>query len=125
MGGRGSSSGLPMPPRERGMDVTINGETTRYYFTRKNGVNYYKRGIGGMEQPTPLNMSQREFRERAESNGATTKNLSVSEWRKDLENYKKDRKETNDFLNQNEFNRTAKKDTRAERNYNRGARRRK
>lgn len=114
-----------MPPRERGMDVTINGETTRYYFTRKNGVNYYKRGIGGMEQPTPLNMSQREFRERAESNGATTKNLSVSEWRKDLENYKKDRKETNDFLNQNEFNRTAKKDTRAERNYNRGARRRK
>ena len=113
------------PPRERGMDVTLNGETTRYYFTRENGVNYYKRGIGGMEQPTPLNMSQREFRERAESNGATTKNLSVSEWRKDLENYKKDRKETNDFLNQNEFNRTAKKDTRAERNYNRGARRRK
>lgn len=63
------------------------------------------------EQPTPLNMSQREFRERAESNGATTRNLSASEWRKDLENYKKDRKETNDFLNQNEFNRTAKKDT--------------
>ena len=115
----------PCPPRERGMDVTINGETTRYYFTRENGINYYKRGIGGMEQPTPLNMSQREFRERAESNGATTRNLSASEWRKDLENYKKDRKETNDFLNQNEFNRTAKKDTRAERNYNRGARRRK
>lgn len=113
------------PPRERGMDVTINGETTRYYFTRENGINYYKRGIGGMEQPTPLNMSQREFRERAESNGATTRNISASEWRKDLENYKKDRKETNDFLNRNEFNRTAKKDTRAERNYNRGARRRK
>ena len=78
-----------------------------------------------MEQPTPLNMSQREFRERAESNGATTRNILASEWRKDLENYKKDRKETNDFLNRNEFNRTAKKDTRAERNYNRGARRRK
>lgn len=125
MGGRGANSRLPIHPLEHGMDVTINGETTRYYFTRKNGVNYYQRGIDGMPQPTPLNMPQREFLQRVESNGATTRNISASEWRKDLENYKKDRKETNDFLNRNEFNRTAKKDTRAERNYNRGARRRK
>lgn len=125
MGGRGANSRLPIHPLEHGMDVTINGETTRYYFTRKNGVNYYQRGIDGMPQPTPLNMPQKEFRQRVESNGATTRNISASELRKDLENYKKDRKETNDFLNRNEFNRTAKKDTRAERNYNRGARRRK
>lgn len=125
MGGRGANSRLPIHTLEHGMDVTINGETTRYYFTRKNGVNYYQRGIDGMPQPTPLNMPQREFRQRVESNGATTRNISASELRKDLENYKKDRKETNDFLNRNEFNRTAKKDTRAERNYNRGARRRK
>ena len=123
MGGRGANSRLPIHPLEHGMDVTINGETTRYYFTRKNGVNYYQRGIDGMPQLTPLNMPQREFRQRVEANGATTRNLSAAERREDVEKYKKHRKEMDDFLDREEFNRTATKGTRADRISNRVNRR--
>ena len=96
MGGRGnsyrSSGGVS------GIDVTNRGETTRYYFTKKNGVTYYQRGIGGTPEPTPGNMSAREFRKRVEANGATVKSVSASTREADMKNYKEDRKRTNEFL---------------------------
>lgn len=51
MGGRGSNSNLGGGSgsglKTTGLDVTHNGETTRYYFTSKDGQNYYQRGISG------------------------------------------------------------------------------
>lgn len=100
MGGRGVSSGMGDESNGlHGMDVTVNGETTRYYFSSQNGVNYYQRGIGADPTPTPLNMSQKEFKERVENNGAATRKISTAERKKDLANYKEDRKQTNEFLN--------------------------
>lgn len=61
MGGRGGSSGLS----SSGLDVIRNGETTRYYFSNKNGRHYYQIGIGGAPQPTPLNMSASEFKKKS------------------------------------------------------------
>lgn len=97
MGGRGGSSGIGSGGSS-GFDVTSNGKTTRYYFTSKNGQHYYQVGIGGTPQPTPLNMSASEFKKRVTSNGATVKNLSASERRKDQKAYKADRKATDAFL---------------------------
>lgn len=51
MGGRGGSSGLSSSGTS-GLDVIKNGETTRYYFSNKNGRHYYQIGIGGAPQPT-------------------------------------------------------------------------
>lgn len=97
MGGRGGSSGIGSSGSS-GFDVTSNGKTTRYYFTSKNGQHYYQVGIGGTPQPAPLNMSASEFKKRVTSNGATVKNLSMSERRKDQKAYKADRKATDAFL---------------------------
>ena len=97
MGARGGSSGIGSGGSS-GFDVTSNGKTTRYYFTSKNGQHYYQVGIGGTPQPTPLNMSASEFKKRVTSNGATVKNLSASERRKDQKAYKADRKATDAFL---------------------------
>lgn len=69
MGGRGGSSGIGIGGNS-GLDVTKDGQTTRYYFSSQNGTNYYQRGIEGMSEPTPLNMSAREFKQRVEANGA-------------------------------------------------------
>ncbi len=63
MGGRGGSSGIGSGGSS-GFDVTRNGETTRYYFSSKNGQHYYQVGIGGAPQPTPMNMSASEFRKK-------------------------------------------------------------
>ena len=86
MGGRGGSSnfggGSGGSSKTTGLDVTHNGETTRYYFTSKDGQNYYQRGISGTPEPTPLNMSAKEFQKRMESNGATTKAISNAEYKK-------------------------------------------
>ena len=123
MGGRGGSSGMGSGG-SGGFDVTRNGETTRYYFSSKKGQHYYQVGIGGMPQPTPMNMSASEFRKRATSNGATVKSVSASERRKDEKAYKADRKATNEFLNSAEFNRMAAKGTRSARTNNRVNRRR-
>ena len=123
MGGRGGSSGISSGGGS-GFDVTSNGKTTRYYFSSKNGQHYYQVGIGGAPQPTPLNMSASEFRKRVTSNGATVRNASASERKRDQKAYKADRKATNDFLNTAEFNRTAVKGTRSARANNRANRRR-
>lgn len=92
MGGRGGSSGIG---GSGGFDVTKDGQTTRYYFSSKNGMNYYQRGIGGTPEPTPLNMSASEFRRRVTSGGASVKNVSASERAKESKAYKADRKATN------------------------------
>lgn len=122
MGGRGGSSGIESGGSS-GFDVTGNGETTRYYFSSKNGKHYYQVGIGGTPQPTPLNMSASEFKKRVTSNGATVRNISGSERKRDQKAYKADRKATNDFLNTAEFNRTAAKGSRSDRANNRAKRR--
>ena len=45
MGGRGGSSGSKGIGGV-GLDVTYNGETTRYYFERHENQNYYSTGMG-------------------------------------------------------------------------------
>lgn len=122
MGGRGGSSGIGARGNS-GLDVTKDGETTRYYFSNRNGTNYYQRGIGGTPQPTPMNMSASEFRRRVEAGGATVRNISASEKRKDATEYKADRKATDAFLNAAEFNKTAGRDSRSDRINNRANRR--
>lgn len=124
MGGRGGSSGLSSSGTS-GLDVIRNGETTRYYFSNKNGRHYYQIGTGGAPQPTPLNMSASEFKKRAASNGATVKNISASEMRKDQKAYKADRKATNTFLDrETASNRTLSSGSRADAKVNRVNRRR-
>ena len=59
MGGRGGSSGIGAGGNT-GLDVTRDGQTTRYYFFNRNGTNYYQRGISGTPEPTPANMSVKE-----------------------------------------------------------------
>lgn len=98
MGGRGGSSGLGTVGKNSGLDVTKDGQTTRYYFAHKNGVNYYQRGIGGTPEPTPMNMSAGEFKQRLERGGAVTRVVSRSERNKDERAYKADREVTNSFL---------------------------
>lgn len=96
MGGRGSSSGVG----GGGIDVTHSGKTTRYYFSKRNGVNYYQKGIGGTPEPTPRNMSAKEFSDRVKANGATVKAVSQSARKIEEKTYKADKKATNSFLNQ-------------------------
>ena len=119
MGGRGSNSklggGSGSGLKTTGLDVTHNGETTRYYFTSKDGQNYYQRGISGTPEPTPLNMSAKEFRQRVESNGATTKAVSNAEYKKDTKRQENYRKAADRALNSLEYNETAKKSTRQNR----------
>lgn len=87
--------------RISGLDVTLNGETTRYYFTQSGGQNYYQRGVDGTPEPTPRNMTAVEFRQRVEQNGATTKTVSEQEKKKEKKRYKAGRKETEKFLDAN------------------------
>lgn len=96
MGGRGGSSGIS---NNVGMAVTAKGETTHYYFTTRNGTNYYQRGVSGTPEPTPLNMSAKEFRQRVERNGATVATISRAAKQKAEREYRADRKATSNFLN--------------------------
>ena len=96
MGGRGSSSGSI----GGGIDVTYSGKTTRYYFSKQNGTNYYQKGVGGTPEPTPMNMSAKEFSDRVKANGATVKAVSRSARKNEEKAYKTDREATNRFLNQ-------------------------
>ena len=81
-----------------GLSVKMNGETTKYYFTKVNGQNFYQRGIGGIPEPTPQNMSPSEFRRRVESNGAEVKTISASQKAKEEIERKVDRKVTDKLL---------------------------
>lgn len=94
MGGRGSTSGMSGGSNSvRGITVKINGESTDYYFTTRNGTHYYQRGIEGMPNPTPQNMTMNEFRQRVEKNGADVKAISEEKRRKAEKEYKKWREE--------------------------------
>ena len=107
-----------------GMDVTKDGQTTRYYFSNRNGTNYYQRGISGTPQPTPANMSAKAFKHRVESNGATTRTVSGTERRKEQKSYKADREATSRFLNrETASNRTLSSGSRADAKVNRANRR--
>ena len=124
MGGRGGSSGIGIGGNS-GLDVTKDGQTTRYYFSSQNGTNYYQRGIDGMPEPTPLNMSAREFKQRVEANGATTRAVSGAERNKDKKIYKADRAATTQFLDrETASNRTLSQGSRAAAKVNRTNRRR-
>lgn len=52
-----------------------------------------------MAEPTPMNMSEAEFRKRVESNGAIVKIVTSGEQKKDRKRFEADRKETDRFLN--------------------------
>lgn len=101
MGGRGGNSAFTPSNglRESGLDVTFQGDTTRYYFYKSGNTNYYSKGIEGMPQQTPLNMSAAEFKQRVLSNGASVRDVTVDEYKADLKNHKLDRKATDRFLN--------------------------
>lgn len=124
MGGRGSSSGGGGGGLS-GIDVTTrDGETTRYYFEQHNGTNFYRMGIGGIPEPTPLNMSESEFKRRAKSNGATIKKVSKAEIQRSKEARAADRKATNEFLNHHDAtNREMSKGSRAAAKVNRANKR--
>lgn len=124
LGGRGGSSGIGAGGNT-GLDVTRDGQTTRYYFSNRNGTNYYQRGISGTPEPTPANMSVKEFKQRVESNGATTKAVSGTERRKEQKSYKADREAANRFLDrETASNRTLSSGSRADAKVNRVIRRR-
>lgn len=102
MGGRGGSSNMSGKSersgiRYSGLDVTTKDGTTRYYFTNREGTNYYQRGIDGDPEPTPLNMSAKEFKQRVEANGATTKPLSNSDYQKENKKYMEERRNKPDY----------------------------
>lgn len=120
MGGRGGKSGISAKSSGSGytgLDVTTkDGETIRYYFTSNAGENYYQRGIGGNPEPTPLNMSVKEFRDRVEKSGASVREVSSAERRSDEDDYKRDRASTNKFLNTADVqDRTMKRGSKANR----------
>lgn len=100
MGGRGGSSGMGGNTKLSGSRVTFKDGTKKaYFFTSKNGTNYYQEGINGIPNPTPLNMSEREFKRRVKTNGGKVERISTSEMRKAQKAYKEDRKSTSNFLN--------------------------
>ena len=112
MGGRGSSSSFS--GKTTGIDVTQNGDTTRYYFTNNGGTNYYQRGISGSPEPTPMNMTAQEFSRRVQTNGATVKSVSAATMRSEQKKYAAERKATNDLLNKHDVqNRSMRKGSRA------------
>lgn len=81
-----------------GLDVTYNGETTRYYFEKHGNQNYYSAGMGGMAEPTPQNMTPAEFKRRVESNGAKTAPVTAAMKRADEKKHAAYRKEMDTFL---------------------------
>lgn len=96
-GGRGGSSSLQKIGGV-GLDVTYNGETTRYYFEKHGNQNYYSAGMGGMAEPTPQNMTPAEFNRRVESNGAKTAPVTTAMKRADEKKHAAYRKEMDTFL---------------------------
>lgn len=96
-GGRGGSSGLGKIGGV-GLDVTYNGETTRYYFEKHGNQNYYSAGMGGMAEPLPQNMTPAEFKRRVESNGAKTAPVTAAMKRADEKKHAAYRKEMDTFL---------------------------
>lgn len=121
MGGRGAASGAG---GSGGLEVTKDGQTTRYYFESRNGVNYYQRGIGGTPEPTPMNMTAKEFRRRVEAGGVSTRGISSAEKVREQKARKAEREATDRFLNiETASNRSLSSGSRAEAKTNRANRR--
>ena len=114
MGGRGSSSGVSVKGKAYGTEYTTLHESGNIKFVRYNDskssktpietmtnrrvyVTIDNRGISGTPEPTPLNMSAKEFRQRVESNGATTKAVSNAEYKKAEKAYQKERDSRPDY----------------------------
>lgn len=95
MGGRGALSGNSFS----GAKVTFEGATTEYYFTKRNGINYVQRDINGTPNPTPDNMSAKEYLQRAQNNGAEVHKISSKEIAAKKKAHKKHRQEMDRFLN--------------------------
>lgn len=94
MGGRGSRSGMSGGSGlVKGITVKMDGDSTDYYFTTRNGTHYYQRGIGGDSNPTPNNMTMSEFKRRVEQNGGEIKTISEQKRKKAEKEYKKKREE--------------------------------
>ena len=95
MGGRGASSGMGGSGggNVRGITVNLNNERTDYYFTTRNGINYYQRGINGQPNPTPQNITMSEFKKRVQQSGADVKEISESKRKQAEKEYKKARDE--------------------------------
>lgn len=118
MGGRGAASGAG--GSGGGLEVTKDGQTTRYYFESRNGVNYYQRGIGGTPEPSPMNMTAKEFRRRVEAGGASTRGISSAEKAREQKARKAEREATDRFLNiETASNRSLSSGSRAEAKTNR------
>lgn len=100
MGGRGGKSSLKTGLRHTGIDITVDGKTTRYYFSSNEGNNFYQRGLENRLQPTPQNKTASDFIEGAKKNGAIVKILTSAQKKADLERYEKHRKEINEVLNE-------------------------
>lgn len=93
-GGRGASSGNGSGSAVAGAQISFNGMTNTYYFYKNGNNNFYQRGFGGEIEPTPNNMSGKEFVERAKSNGADVQTIpakQVSKQRKDYYNERNNR----------------------------------
>ena len=96
MGGRGAGSGKGI----NGADVSIRGQTTSYYFKKSVGQYFYQRGLGGIPEPTPNNMSPRTMFQRMQEHGADVRVIPAKEIVSRQEAYQKEREETNRELDQ-------------------------
>lgn len=99
---------------------TKDGFRVTYFFTSKNGINYYQRGISVEPEQTPNNISKLEFRKRLVENGASVKEISLKEKKKMEKEYEKERKITEQQLIQHDLqDKTMKYGTRMNRIMNR------
>ena len=84
-----------------GYDVkTADGQKMTFFFEKSEGITYYKNGIGEIGEPTPNNMTEKEFISRVEQNGASVDKMTKSEVKRKYDEYKKDREETNRVLDE-------------------------
>jgi hypothetical protein len=101
-----------------------DGEEKTYFFEQSKGKNYYHDTVGGIAEPTPQNMTPKEMMERMAANGAKVSIMSVNERKKIEAEYRKDRQQTNDFLNRAYLtDKTFVKGSRADRTARRAAKR--
>lgn len=107
----------------KAFDLEMNGEKTTYIFQSQNGNNFYMRGVGDTPKPTPDNISATEMMNRAKNNGAKVDAIKEKDLIEMYKKRKKDRKETNEFLNRdNVRNRGGDITNKAYRNYKKSTR---
>lgn len=108
-----------------GYNVTAsNGQKLTFYFEKSSdGTTYYRNTINGVGEPTPDNMTEKQFIERIKNNGGTADKMSDADITKQLADYRKDREEFNAMMNRESVrNRGADLGERAYRNTRRASR---